>query len=174
MKEAWYSSIPRLIAILVAIALYGVALFSIFRRSRRVKLRSSEDTGRSSFGYSGPERRLYPRARLDVWIRYRVYSHGSGLNIFKEGKAVDISEGGIGILLETSEKLAVNDKLELKLKLPVTTQFMLIRGDVVWTREIVAGKWYRYGISFTEIDPNDKKMIAKYVTENLSSMESGG
>lgn len=174
MKETWYSSIPRLVAILAAIALYGVALFSIFRRSRRVKLRSLEDTDRSPVGYSGSERRVYPRAKIDIWIRYRVYSDKGGLNIFKEGRAINISEGGIGIILETHERLRVNDKLELKLKLPRTLQFILVRGDVVWAKEIKPEELYRYGISFTDIDPNDKKMIIKYVTENQSLKESGG
>lgn len=174
MKEIWYSSIPRLITILVALSLYGVALFAIFRRRRKVKLRVSEYTDKPLLKYGGPERRVYPRARLSADIRYRRCGEESGLDVFKEGRAVDISEGGIGILLETYEKLAVNDNLELKLRLPITSQFMLVRGNILWMKELEAGKWYRYGITFIEIDPNDKKIIAKYVSEHQAEPISGG
>lgn len=172
MKEAWYSSIPRLITIFIAIALYGVALFAMFRRSKRIKLRSPEEIDSPPIGYSGPERRIYPRVKVNVDVKYKIYSKKSGLHGFKEGRARNISEGGV--FLETYEKLAADDRLEFKLKLPVSSQFILIRGKVVWTREVETGKWYYYGISFIEIDPNDKKLIAKYIAEFQSAAVSGG
>lgn len=160
-------SIPRLVTILFVIGLYGIAFISIIKKPKKSKVSSFRniDIKKSAFDYKGPERRIYPRARLSVVVRYKVYSKKAKMNIFKEGRAIDISEGGIGIVLEINENLAVSDKLELKLKLPIASQFMLVRGKVVWNKEIEAGKWYHHGISFTQIDINDRKIIAKYVTE---------
>lgn len=161
MNEVWYSSIPRLITILIAIGLYGVALFTIIRRPRKPTPIPSGNIAQPPFGYSGPERRIYPRAKLEIGVRYKPYGVEGGIQVFREGKARDISEGGL--LLETSEKLAVSDKLEFKLKLPVMSHFMLLRGSIVWVKEVEKDKWYNYGISISEIDPNDRKQIARYV-----------
>lgn len=162
MNDVWYSSIPRLIAILVAIGLYGVALFTIIRRPRKPTPLPEGQTGQPPFSYSGPERRIYPRAKLDVGIRYKLYTPGGGIQVFKEGRVRDISEGGL--LLEALEELEVGDKLEFKLRLPGVSHFMLLRGTVVWVKEIEPNLWWHQcGISISEIDPNDRKQIAKYV-----------
>lgn len=176
MKETVYFNIANLITILIALLLYILVLYGIIvavlrKKSKKTSLAESGD-GESFLKYDGPERRLYERAKLSIDVRYRCCTKGSRVNIFKEGKAVDISEGGIGILLETYEKLDVSDKLELKLKLPRNSQFMLIRGDIIWAKELQKERWYRYGVNFIEVDPNDKKLIAKYVEEHKRELES--
>lgn len=161
MNEFWYSSIPRLIAIIVATGLYGLALFTIVRRPKKPSLAPFANQIHPKHEYSGPERRIHPRARLGIGARYKPYGAGGGLQVFREGRVRDVSEGGL--LLETLEKLAVNDKLEFKLKLPLLSHFMLLRGNIVWMKEIEPDIWYNYGISISDIDPNDRKQIAKYV-----------
>lgn len=161
MNDLWYSSIPRLLTILVAICLYGLALFTIIKRPRKPTPLPARSLGHDPFSYSGPERRIHPRAKLGVGVRYKPYGKEGGMQVFREGRARDISEGGL--FLETAEKLEVNDKLEFKLKLPVISHFMLLRGSIVWAKEIEPNTWYNYGISILEIDPNDRKQIAKYV-----------
>lgn len=180
MKTVWFSSIPRLFAICFVIFLYGMAAFSVFRKTKKNKPSSFPGFGKdlndsmsgsdSLRSYPGPERRIYPRVKFDTYIRYKLCRSKCGFTTFKEGCAVDISEGGVGLLLETSEKMSVDDKLEMKLKLSVVSGYILIRGTIVWTKELEEDKWYRYGISFTEIDPNDKKLIAKFVVENKDKM----
>lgn len=161
-KNEWFSSIPRLITIFVAIGLYGTALLTVIRRPRRPSPLPLGKTGQPSTSYSGPERRIYPRAKLGISIRYKLYSSSGGLQVFREAIVKDISEGGL--LLEAPEKLSVNDRLELKLKLPEVSYFMLLRGTVVWIKELGPNLWlYNCGISISEIDPNDRKQIAKFV-----------
>lgn len=169
MNDLWYSSIPRLVAISVAVGLYGLALFTIIRRPRKPAPLPSGSLGDSSHSYSGPERRIHPRAQLGIDVRYKPYGSEGGVQVFREGKVRDISEGGL--FFETSEKFAVNDKLEFKLKLPVVSHFMLLRGNVVWVKELDPDKWYNYGISILEIDPNDRKQIAKYVASKQCEVE---
>lgn len=161
MNEAWYSSIPRLTAILIAFGLYGIALFTIIKRPRKQVPISTSNIIQPPLQYSGPEKRIYPRANLGIGIGYKPYVVKGCIQVFREGKAIDISEGGL--LLETSEKLAVNDKLEFKLKLPISSHFMLLRGSIVWMKEVEKDRRYNYGISFSDIDPNDRKQIARYV-----------
>lgn len=161
MNDLWYSSIPRLITIFVAICLYGLALLTIIRRPKKPVPVPDIPSGHSPFGYSGPERRIHPRAKVGIGVRYKPYGKEGGIQVFREGRVRDISEGGL--FLETAEKLEVNDKLEFKLKLPVISHFMLLRGSIVWAKEIEPNTWYNYGISILEIDPNDRKQIAKYV-----------
>lgn len=171
MNDLWYSSIPRLIAIFMAIGLYGIALFTIIRRPRKPTPLPERQTVQFPSNYSGPERRIYPRASLGIGIRYKPYGVKGSMQLFREGKVRDISEGGL--LLETQEKLVVNDKLEFKLRLPVVSHFMLLRGSVVWVKEAKPNGWYSYGISISEIDPNDRKQIAKYVASQTSSTMQG-
>lgn len=161
-KNEWFSSIPRLITILMAIGLYGVALLTIIRRPRRPIPLPPNNKEKPEAKYNGPERRLYPRAKLGASIRYKPYNIEGGLQVFREGRVADISEGGL--LLEAPEKLSVNDKLELKLKLPDVSHFMLLRGTVVWIKDVGPSLWlYNCGISISEIDTNDRKQIAKFV-----------
>lgn len=171
MNDLWYSSIPRLITILVAIGLYGVALFTIIRRPRKPSPLPGRRTVQFTSNYSGPERRIYPRTRLEIGIRYKLYGLKGSMQLFREGRVKDISEGGL--LLETQEKLIVNDRLEFKLKLPVVSHFMLLRGSIVWVKEAEPNGWYNYGISISEIDPNDRKQIAKYVASQSSPTMQG-
>jgi len=161
MDGPLFTSIPRLITIIVALSLYVIAIATLFRRSRKVVSLPKYDRSSKPVVVDN-ERRIYARAPLDIGVRYRPYGQEGQIQIFREGKTGNISEGGI--YLETGEHLTVESLLELKLKLPVATHFILARGKIVWVKEIASGKWYNYGVSFLEIDPNDRKLIAKYVS----------
>ncbi len=167
MEELWYTSIPRLITIMVAvslvlIALYGLLFYPLVRRFRKEEQMVNYESERQTILPYG-ERRIYPRSSLDMGIRYRPYGKEGQIQIFREGRTGNISEGGVH--LEAGELLTVDSRVELKLKLPATARFILVRGKIIWVKELVADKWYGYGVSFTEIDPNDRKLIAKYVAE---------
>ena len=74
-------------------------------------------------------------------------------------------------MLETSEELARGSMIELKLKLPISLQYMLITGRIVWTKGRETKKMGHHGILFMEINSNDKKIIAQYITEARSKTE---
>ncbi len=161
-NDVWYSSIARVIAIVVAFGLYVVALFAIFRKTKKPAQILVVDKPHPEVSYSGPERRIHPRARVDIRVRYKPHGIKGVLHVFKEARIKDISEGGF-LLVEAQEKLEVNSVLEFKFRLPSMAHFILLRGDVVWVKDLEPGQWYNYGISITSIDPNDRKQIAKYV-----------
>lgn len=170
MNDTWYSSIPRLITIVIAICIYVIALFTITRRLKKSISIPASNSGQTPTSYNGPERRIHPRASLGIGIRYKHFKTNTGVEVFREGRARDVSEGGLH--LETQEKLAVNDKLEFKLKLPRLSHFMLLCGTVVWAKEVEKDKWYNYGITISGIDPNDRKQIAKYVASQQGHLTS--
>lgn len=171
-NEAWYSSIARVIAIVLAVGFYIIAMIAILRKPRKHTPPPSNGTTPSPIQYSGPERRIYPRAKLDVVVRYKLSGIKGVINVFKEGRIRDISEGGL-LLIEAQDKLAADDVLEFKFKLPTADHFMLLRGNIVWVKELEPDRWYNYGISVAQIDPNDRKCIAKYVAEVSEKEERG-
>lgn len=164
-NQVWYSSIARVAAIFIAAGLYGIALVAFFKRPKRnIPKLKDEDKKQMPLTYTGPERRIYQRAKLDVVVRYKLVGMKGLMHVFKEGRIKDISEGGL-LLVEAQDKFEVDNSLELKFRLPSTDHFILLRGNVVWVREIESDKWYDCGISITHIEPNDRKNIAKYVAE---------
>jgi len=175
MNSIWPSNIARLITILATISLYAIAVSSIFRFKKRNNSNLNQvhpplsEAGEKTpvQVYTDTEKRVYPRVKLETNVRYKPYGEKGRVYIFKEGRTKNISESGMR--LETYEKLALETKLEFKLRCPYTPQFVLAKGKIVWSREINKGKWYHYGISFTEISPNDKKMIADYIYSQSSN-----
>lgn len=161
-SEVWYSSIARVIAIVVSIGLYIVAMVAFLRRSKKPAIIPSTDKPQIQTPYSGPERRIHPRATIDITVRYKPHGIKGVLHVFKEGKIKDISEGGL-FLVEAQEKLEVGSVLEFKFRLPTMAHFILLRGNIVWARDLESGQWYNYGISIIAVDSNDRKQIAKYV-----------
>jgi c-di-GMP-binding flagellar brake protein YcgR len=161
-SEVWYSSIARVIAIIAAIGLYGIAMLVFLRRPKKHVSIPLPDSSKVKASYSGPERRIYPRARVDVNVRYKPHGIKGVLHVFKEARLKDISEGGL-LLIEIQEKIEVGSILEFKFRLPKMAHFILLRGSIVWVREVEDGQWFNYGVNITSIDPNDRKQIAKYV-----------
>ena len=162
MNDIWFYNIPRTVIILIAAGLYIIALFAVVRRVKKSKYIPSPNSESLFADYNGPERREYPREKLGIWVRYKKHGQVKSIQIFREGRARDISEQGL--LLETLEKLTVNDTLEIKLKLPESLHFMLMRGLIVRVSKLNEDKGYRYGINILEIDAEDRKKIAEYVT----------
>lgn len=120
------------------------------------------DADKKNASYIGPERRIYPRAKLDVVVRYKLSGLKGVMHVFKEGRIKDISEGGL-LLVEAQEELAVDSVVELKFRLPNVDHYILLRGNIVWNKEVEPAKLYDYGVSILHIESNDRKSIAKYV-----------
>ena len=169
MWKVYDIPVPRLLAIIIAVFSYILAMFALVRKRKKgFSLDThNENTKPAIFDQ---EKRIYPRVRLNIGVRYRPYGKKGQIQIFREGKGKNISEAGINV--ETGECFSVSDLLEMKLKLPTASQFILVRGKIVWVREITPGTYYGYGVSFTEIDPNDRKIIAKFIAENKEELKN--
>lgn len=161
MNVTWYSNIARMLSIVTAAGLFIIALSAVIRHSRRIIVDLPEDFDQP-FDYKGPERRIYPRVKVGIGVRYKLCKKEE-ISVFQEGRTKDISEGGI--FLESRDKMQVGDKLELKLRLPLTAHFIIVTGKVMWSKDAQKEQCYHCGISFVDIDPNDRKLIGKYIAE---------
>lgn len=115
----------------------------------------------------GKERRKHRRFKTNFDAEYNVEKKPH----FKNGQSADISEGGIGLLLD--EKLSKGLILRLKLAVPGAKKMVEAQGEVVWTNDVddkdpSGRRFFRTGIKFVAI----KEPYSGYLSEYLRSLES--
>ena len=123
--------------------------------------------------WAGKERRRFPRLK------------GATVEYFAIGKASpremsfteDISAVGIRIL--SSDEIAIDTILLLKMYLPHHNEPVEAKGRVVWTRqsrflrkEGQPGKHYDIGIEFIEISDEDQQIVCQYTLDQSVNPDS--
>ncbi len=122
--------------------------------------------------WSGKDRRKHPRFTKSLGVVYSIVKNQTIKNL--TGKTVDISEGGVKLLLD--EKLSLNTPINLKISISDSGETAEVTGNVVWTEDAVnvndlSGKRLFYSgikFSFTK-DPSGRHLINR-----LCSLPSGG
>lgn len=110
--------------------------------------------------WDGRERRKHVRFKKCLEITYIVKK---GANSKKGGETMDISEGGIKLLLD--EKLNKGMVLDLIIELPDSKRTAEVEGEVVWSEDVkekdASGKRLFYsGVMFSAIkDPSGRSII---------------
>jgi c-di-GMP-binding flagellar brake protein YcgR len=98
-----------------------------------------------------PEKRKYPRVDIDLPLKY------SSTNlIFKYGRAVNASQGGLLVLLP--EEMGIGQRLGLKIFFPSHSEFNTLETSVrvVWKDVHLRKDWawdYRTGVKFVDVSP---------------------
>ena len=98
-----------------------------------------------------PEKRKYPRVDIDLPVKY------SSTNlIFKYGRVVNVSQGGLLILLP--EEMGIGQRLGLKIFFPSHSEFNTLETSVqvVWKDVHLRKDWtwdYRTGVKFINASP---------------------
>ncbi|HUL36988.1 MAG TPA: PilZ domain-containing protein [Thermodesulfobacteriota bacterium] len=98
-----------------------------------------------------PEKRKYPRVDIDLPVKY------SSTNlIFKYGRVVNASQGGLLILLP--EEMGIGQRLGLKIFFPSHSEFNTLETSVqvVWKDVHLRKDWtwdYRTGVKFINASP---------------------
>jgi len=112
--------------------------------------RSTMDTGNHTVSN---ERRHFSRAHISPVVLYRFAGECSNRSPV-EVKCLDISEGGIRLLLSEEPK---SKDIQLMIYAPYPP--ISISGEVVWInrKETEKGKFFETGIRFTEPKPIDKE-----------------
>jgi citrate lyase gamma subunit len=93
---------------------------------------------------------------------------GMILDVIKQGKVVEsFRAAGInlslkGVCIETSGELNKNDKILLKITLPID-----VVGEVVWSK--VLGTMKRYGVKFIKLGFIDKLSLKKYIKARIEN-----
>lgn len=120
------------------------------------------------------ERRRYIRLDTRLRITYRILPSPAPTI----SETLDIGGGGIRIFL--NEPMNVGTLLELEIFLPEDNKPIRCRGKVVWIEEfsIYQGtkeerKELEAGVEFTNIAPEDRDHIIKYVILGYASKEGG-
>ena len=122
----------------------------------------------------GLEKRKFPRLKDNIFVFCR-----SGPTSSDEFKAITCDVSGGGLMFETERDITPGSKLELEIYQPIKCFknmicSMPVLAKVVWTREIEKENFeegenrYKIGIEFSEIEEEDRKIIATYVERSIS------
>ena len=152
-----------LIAIeLLFIALLAIVLFMVFKNDG-FSVKNRRRQARIAECWSGKDRRQHPRFTQSLGVAYSVIK-GSAAKKSAGGKTVDISEGGMKLLLD--EKLPQGTHISLNIVLPDTGEVADMTGDVMWTEDASdasdsSGKRLFYsGIRFSATkEPNGNSLV---------------
>jgi c-di-GMP-binding flagellar brake protein YcgR len=108
-----------------------------------------------------PEKRKYPRVDIDLPLKY------SSTNlIFKYGRAVNASQGGLLVLLP--EEMGIGQRLGLKIFFPSHSEFNTLETSVrvVWKDVHLRKDWawdYRTGVKFVDVSPNHIRELKNFL-----------
>jgi len=112
------------------------------------------------------ERRHWPRLRAYTPIKYRFMKESR----FDCGITCDISEGGVGLLLD--EPIPCGICLYFQIKLHNCPQPAYGIARVAWTAKDNFSEKYRAGLEFIEISSDSRSEIAAFVKGNTPPSSS--
>ncbi len=120
-----------------------------------------EKERRFHYGIVNFERRKHPRFNIDLPIEYSLLPSSAT----HSGRALNVSEGGLLVYL--SEKVEINQLLQLRLFFPSGSELNKIEliAEVVW-RDIHLGKdWgdYRCGVRFVDISSEGLSKLKRFL-----------
>jgi c-di-GMP-binding flagellar brake protein YcgR len=120
-----------------------------------------ENERKVHYGIVNFERRKHPRFNIDLPIEYSLLPSP----VSRSGRALNLSEGGLLVYL--SEKVEINQFLQLKLFFPSGSELNGIEliAEVVW-RDIHLGKdWgdYRCGLKFVDISREGLDKLKRFL-----------
>jgi hypothetical protein len=107
------------------------------------------------------EKRKHPRFNVDLPLKY------SRTNlIFKYGRAVNASQGGLLVYLP--EEMGVGQRLGLKIFFPHRSEFNTLETfvQVVWKDVHLRKDWtwdYRTGVKFVDVSPDHMMELKKFL-----------
>jgi c-di-GMP-binding flagellar brake protein YcgR len=117
------------------------------------------------YGIVNFERRKYPRFNIDLPIEYSLLPSP----VSHAGRALNASEGGLLVYL--SEKVEINQLLQLKLFFPSGSELNGVEliAEVVWMDIHLGRDWgdYRCGVRFVDVSPESLNRLKRFL-RNLS------
>ena len=124
-------------------------------------LESREEENKPRYGITNIERRKYRRFPIRMPVEY----YRTDLPVSQTGQTLDASEGGLQILFP--EQMEVGQNLRMKLFFSSGTELNAIEMlvEVVWVNpQLGEGeKYYRSGVKFINISPEDMTKLKNFV-----------
>ncbi|MBP7055960.1 MAG: PilZ domain-containing protein [Candidatus Omnitrophica bacterium] len=148
---------------IVFIVLLSVILYFIIRRER-CECKNNVPKARVDGYLEGDDRRKYIRFKKALDATYRV-KHKPNLRM--QCKTVDISEGGLRLILDA--KFSNGEVLHLVIDISEMKKAVELEGKVVWSEEVFdykdpSGKRFFYaGLEFCGITDNHAQILADYI-----------
>lgn len=129
-------------------------------------LYSAKGAGKNRIDFFSMESRRFIRVGIDQPIRYRLIDHED--ESIQEGRAVNISEGGL--LCEVERIIPPSAKIWIDLKLPRTKKVQSLLGVVV---HALGGNHppYQIGVSFLGMQGTARQAVSRYIRHVLRSEE---
>lgn len=109
-------------------------------------------------GYSGIERRKYPRAAGRFIVSYRILENNGNTDI---SQTKNLSLGGM--LLTTNCQFSPGTNLALEIRLPFDPSPIMLIGKVLESKEITKDIIYDTRLIFLAIDEKHRKIINETV-----------
>jgi c-di-GMP-binding flagellar brake protein YcgR len=113
------------------------------------------------YGIVNFERRKYPRFNIDLPIEYAFLPS----SVSHPGRTLNASEGGLLVYL--SEKVEINQLLQLKLFFPSGSELrgLELIAEVVWMDIHLGKDWgdYRCGLRFVDISPEGLNQLKRFL-----------
>ena len=103
------------------------------------------------------EKRKTPRVPLSMEVTYETGDD------FQDDFLSDISSGGL--FIGTPDPLEINTKLTVCFHVPGISDSVMVKGTVVWVRNLEGGFKPGMGIRFDEMEPEDRRKLDNYLAE---------
>lgn len=147
---------------LLFLILLSAILYMLYK-SDSIRMRNGHHHARLEEYWDGKERRIHERFKDSLDVVYTVLKNAQ---INKNGKTIDISEGGLKLLLD--QKLSLNSVLMLKVVLPDPKNEAELEGKVMWCEEDKAGdasgkRFFYHGIKLTAIREPSGRNFTDYL-----------
>ena len=161
-----------LILELLFIVLLSMVLFMLYKNERASSARFVPHAKLEEY-WNGSERRRCVRFQKDLEVNYLVEKKPH----LKNGRSIDISEGGLKLLLD--EKPAVGTILDLKITLPGSKEMAEIEGEVALTEEakrppasgtLSDKRKFHVGVRFLTAKGTSARELAKYIGSVCADM----
>ena len=114
---------------------------------------------------TGESRRAHPRVDVSLLVR------GSGRSAVRAAQAIDLSVGGLALLLP--ESVPRGAQAELTIDVPGSDIPVVIVGEVV-DHIASSGTDHEVGVRFLDVDPSDARVIEAYLDRLRRSPEDSG
>ncbi|MBM3254331.1 MAG: PilZ domain-containing protein [Candidatus Omnitrophica bacterium] len=146
-----------------------LVILSLIVFDEHIQKRSSQDKGRLENFWFKEERRQSPRLNINLDVVYKIPNK---IDQSDNSKSNNISKSGIQLLLK--EKFEKDTILSLEFEIPDNSKKKIFAtGQVVWMKENQplredGIRTFNAGIRFIQIDEEDEKILADFVSKNIT------
>jgi c-di-GMP-binding flagellar brake protein YcgR len=115
------------------------------------------------------EHRKFVRINWPIVVQYKTLQEPFTQD---QIKGTDISEGGVRFVVY--ERLPKGSELDMQIQIPFDSMPIFAKGAIVWIKNIGEdhARAFEVGVSFTDVEPRDKKRLKMYIDNEMKERES--